>query len=804
MVYRFSWIAGVAAIALAFWELTGLLRDSNDGLPWPVAILVATLLGAGITWTAIAYRAPAVVTVLVNVVAYVITVGFLVAPDTLIVFIPTVETWDALWFEVGRALEIIRYGVEPVRPVPGLVLLLSSLFWTLGFLLVAGLLNGRPFVAILTPLIVALQFVIIDRRPKGLLHLAMFVGVVAFGLLAIRIDERDSGAGRLRRVGATTRPTRRPSVAVSALVVATVVSSLLVVGLAGERVPNDGLIPWRAPAGFTDDYSGSIAYNPYTDIRAGLNRQTLTPVFRARIEGVDPDTVRFRTVTLDAYRNGRWGTDRVQAFPLEDEPWIDPVQAYRGETDRVATVIAIDKLKQPWLPAPDTPIAAAAERTDDTNAMRVRRVDGSLIMPGDLTYEGMRYEVLSDVPRFDGPTVAALALAEDGTLSPLFVAAEDGGEVLPDFASAPEVLELPDEDYWLELPEDEIGAQFVAISEAQVVGLETNFEKALALENYFRDSGEFTYDSAVPGEYTTGDVTEWLSDEENPYVRHGYCEQFATAMALMARAVGVPSRVVLGFTPGEPINDDTVQVYDKNAHSWVELWIPAYGWMAFDPTPRANYSAQTANDVLEESLGFSAAAYIEEIPAPSLVDLGTDDDFGPDAGRFEDREGVTSPIVPGAGGSDGDSSGFQPPSWFVPVLTLGLLALVAALAAPITQWWRRRRYAKRLAGGDVAAAWEDIVDRLLDLNEAVDPASTPLEAAHEIDDAFIPLASTYSTSLYGNGDGDRALASRAATEHDRATRHLTTRYSRSERFVATYRPSKLRRRWRSIRSRLRR
>lgn len=802
MVYRYSWIAGVAAIALAFWELSFLMRDSADGTPWPVAILVATLLGAGITWTAIAYRAHAAITLVANVVAFTLTVAWLIAPDTLWTIFPTIETWDAVWFELSRALEIIRFGVEPVRPVPGLVMLLAALFWTFGFLLVGGLLNSRPFVALLTPLIVALQFVIIDRRPKSIAHLAVFVSVVAFGLLAIRIDERDNGAGRLRRVSATTRPSKRPSPAIGALVLATVVLALVAVGVAGNQVPSDGLVTWRSPAGFSDEYSGSVAYNPYTDIKAGLISRTNNPLFRARIEGVDPALVRFRTVTLDVYEGGRWRTQRVQVFPLDEEPWIDPAQEYRGLTLPVVSTIEIDNLAQPWLPAPDTPVDVVGIRKDDTNAMRVRRLDGTVMIPGDITYQGMQYQVASNVPRYDGPTVAALALAEDGSLSPLFEIAELNQEVLPDLKPLPEALELQDEEFWLDYPEDELGTQFVALSESLVEGLETNFEKALALENYFRDSGEFTYNDQVPAEWVTGDVNDWLTDDENPYARNGYCEQFATSMALMARAVGVPSRVVLGFTPGEPINDDTVQVYDKNAHSWVELWVPSYGWMAFDPTPRANYAAPTANETLEASLGFSPAAYIEEIPALALLDLGTEDDIGPDSGRFGDRDPVTNPLGAGAGGGGTSDTGFTPPDWALPVLAiLGVLA-IAALAAPATQWWRRRSLRKRLSDGDISAAWEDIVDRLVDLNEPIDPAATPLEAAEAIDAAFVPLAATYSRSLYGDEEQAAALVTIATEDHDRAQSHLTTRYSRGERIVATYRPSRLTRRWRALRQRL--
>ena len=78
MVYRYSWIAAAAAIALAFWELSFLLFSSASGTPWQVSILIAALLGAGITWTALAYRAHAVVVIGANLAAFILFVGFIV------------------------------------------------------------------------------------------------------------------------------------------------------------------------------------------------------------------------------------------------------------------------------------------------------------------------------------------------------------------------------------------------------------------------------------------------------------------------------------------------------------------------------------------------------------------------------------------------------------------------------------------------------------------------------------------------------------------------------------------------------
>ena len=83
MVYRYSWIAGLAGIGLAFWELSSLLRDSPSGTSWQVAIIISVLLSMGVTWTALAYRANVWLAMIGNAIAYVLVVGLLVAPDTL-------------------------------------------------------------------------------------------------------------------------------------------------------------------------------------------------------------------------------------------------------------------------------------------------------------------------------------------------------------------------------------------------------------------------------------------------------------------------------------------------------------------------------------------------------------------------------------------------------------------------------------------------------------------------------------------------------------------------------------------------
>jgi hypothetical protein len=353
-----------------------------------------------------------------------------------------------------------------------------------------------------------------------------------------------------------------------------------------------------------------------------------------------------------------------------------------------------------------------------------------------------------------------------GELSPLFRAAADAGEYIDPLGVSVDVLELENLEYWTETPED-LGSGVSVTARNQTRNLTTNFEKALALEYFFRDSGEFVYDSEVPGEFATGDVSDWLTDPTNPYTRHGYCEQFATAMALMARTVGVPSRVVLGFTAGDALNDTLVQVRDKNAHSWVEMWIPSYGWMAFDPTPRSGYAVSTANENLTESLGFSPALYRGDIPTPEIID-DSGGGIGPDSGRFGAREDQASDFVRGAGGSEDGAAGLNLPAWADWLVWIVAVAVIAGFLVPVTKWWRRRRRLARLKNGDIAAAWEDITERLADLRKPVNPSATPLEAAHSIDDAFVPLAQTYGRSLYGEHESTITVIETATDAPDAA------------------------------------
>jgi len=109
-------------------------------------------------------------------------------------------------------------------------------------------------------------------------------------------------------------------------------------------------------------------------------------------------------------------------------------------------------------------------------------------------------------------------------------------------------------------------------------GYDNAYDRAKALESYLR---EIKYNELIEAPPAGQDGVDYFLFD----VREGYCDYYASAMAVMARAVGIPARVAAGYSQGE-YNPDTeaYRVREKNAHAWVEVYFPRYGWVEFEPT----------------------------------------------------------------------------------------------------------------------------------------------------------------------------------------------------------------------------
>nr|MBA3874931.1 transglutaminase domain-containing protein [Anaerolineae bacterium] len=107
----------------------------------------------------------------------------------------------------------------------------------------------------------------------------------------------------------------------------------------------------------------------------------------------------------------------------------------------------------------------------------------------------------------------------------------------------------------------------------------TPYDKAKAVESWLRSN--IAYNEAIPQPPTDRDPVEWVLFD----IKQGYCNYYASAMVLMLRTLGIPARMAAGFAQGTW--DETQAAYsvkEKDAHTWVEVYFPGYGWIEFEPT----------------------------------------------------------------------------------------------------------------------------------------------------------------------------------------------------------------------------
>ena len=196
-------------------------------------------------------------------------------------------------------------------------------------------------------------------------------------------------------------------------------------------------------------------------------------------------------------------------------------------------------------------------------------------------------------------------------------------------------------------------------------GADNPYDAALLLERYLR---RLRYDTRVGDPPPDRDAVDWFLFVS----RAGYCDYFASAMAVMARSIGIPSRVVSGYNSGS-FNEQTglYEVRQEHAHSWPELFFPGYGWVRFEPTP--------SQDVPERPPGSADAPEPEsDLPEMNLEALGLVD-MGDALLLEEDYQVMGSDLPAGSTTAQWPSEG-PPPYWAIVPLA-GVLALGLA--------WRR-------------------------------------------------------------------------------------------------------------------
>jgi transglutaminase-like putative cysteine protease len=317
-----------------------------------------------------------------------------------------------------------------------------------------------------------------------------------------------------------------------------------------------------------------------------------TTVFKVRVPG-SRRNLYWRATTLDTYDGRGWRETVEFGEEAEDDEIVRGEQllppAARDPDNWIRQEFTIEALRDRHLIASNQPMrwSTPNDVTTQTGA------GGDVVVLPDGLSRDQRYTVWSYVAQ---PKPARLA--ESGTEYPKAIA-----PYLEAFNTVPvPKFGVPSRDALMDVifdgyQDDVIVGSHRGLYETarEVVGEAASpYAAALTLEAWFRTSGGFRYDEQPPLPGTLPALVSFVLDH-----KRGYCQYYAGAMATMLRLLGVPARVAAGFTSGSfDATSGEWTVTDHNAHTWVEVFFPGFGWIPFDPTPgrgllNARYSAVT-------------------------------------------------------------------------------------------------------------------------------------------------------------------------------------------------------------------
>jgi len=246
-----------------------------------------------------------------------------------------------------------------------------------------------------------------------------------------------------------------------------------------------------------------------------------------------------------------------------------------------------------------------------------------------------------------------------------------------------------------------------ALAASLVAGQADSYHMAKALVAYLQGPYfHYSTTAALPTDPSRDIVDFFLFD---PKGQTGYCEYFASAMAVMARSVGLPARVAVGYAPGERVSTDVWQYRERNAHAWAEIYFPGYGWQIFEATkslpPVARLAGSGVVPPVVPPVGGGGTSPFHEGADPGVIsDLPS---FEPVSGGF--RPGENPPVVQSRSGNL--------------LLLTGVLGVLAVVLG-----WRMARLRRRfrfLAPGD--RQWQ----RLALAGDRAGVARSPSETIYE-------------------------------------------------------------------------
>ncbi len=401
-----------------------------------------------------------------------------------------------------------------------------------------------------------------------------------------------------------------------------------------------------------------------------------------------PRPALYRAQAYDTYRDGRWTESDRQLVTLFSRglPSVgvphDVGEASGGGEELVQTFYIEREL-------PNLVFHAYRAREVYSSSTRMRADPNlSLRLPFILEQDTI-YSVVSDVPAEPGPE----ALAPDAPLGPQF-------------------------DAFLQVP-DALGSRFTTLARRITDGATDPVAKAHAVERWLRTNKRYRLD--IPRDPPGKDPVDVFVFDR----KEGFCEQIASTMALMLRASGVPTRLVTGFGEGERnLFTGYWEVRNSDAHAWVEVYMPGYGWVTYDPTFGVPRSSAADTTFVFKPL---ARAIGKVIPVEAIRSL------------FASLSRIA-----------------HVPRWAGPFIVL--LAMALTVVSVVVSLARRRR-AKLATSDRVVLAWLHVERSLKRRGYSRAGHETVIEFAERCEDPdILVLAQEFGRLRYGRGPSEEDVA----------------------------------------------
>ncbi|WP_287903967.1 DUF3488 and transglutaminase-like domain-containing protein [Arthrobacter sp.] len=689
--------------------------------------------------------------------------------------LPSPAAWGGFWNLMAEAQNTVQHEFVPVNPGPGITYLVSGCLGLLALITDWIVVRARHPLAAAGPVFAVLLVpALLNYTSVGAWPFAatafFFTILLAVSRRALRAaQEAESPAEKSR--GAAQNSASRGLGRATVLGSAAVALALLVPAL----VPGftEGLFPQGSRLGSLGKSNG---LNPVLSLSSNLRQQGTGTVMSYVTDASSPPYLRL--TTIDSFSGDRWEPEKYHGGYLGSVRQFDDGkmrQTPEKATEPLfySTVISTHDFSSPYLPMVTNPAVVEGAKGDwgyDADNLTVRS------RSGDSTSANEVYTVRS--------------FNQDWSAEELRRPATVPLQVMEKFRELP--ANVP---------------RIIGETALQVTRTaDTPFDKAMALQRYLRGPG-FSYSVTAPADHgydgTGMEVLAKFLDAKS-----GYCIHYATAMAVMARAIGIPSRVAVGFAPGRatgvtqageqggPARTEYA-VAAQDAHAWPEIYLEGPGWIPFEPTPSRGIvpgyavdpSATNVPDFDPEGLRPRATSTATSTPQPSA-------------------SATTTPVPQAA------PRAATPPWWesldWGHLVWAAAAVVVLGIASVLPQVLRGRQRRRRLSPaqsgiGVRIGAMEELLATAEDHGVPARDAETPRAFAARLEDglpepgrvAVRDLVRDYESARYGDRDDGAEADSTAQEARERVAaveRSLGDREGRLARWRARWVPPSL---WRS-------